>query len=367
MMALSLTTGCMEGLSRSGSRTQWSEQKAWDWYDNQPWMVGCNYLPATACNQLEMWQAETFDPETIDRELGWAEDLGFNVIRVFLHDMMWAQDAEGFVKRIDQVLAIADDHNIKVMPILFDSCWNPLPKLGPQEIAQKHLHNSSWVQSPHRDTLTDMEQWPKLKEYVQGIVKRYRNDDRVLIWDVYNEPGNPNVPAYEKVETPHKGEYSLLLMKNAFEWIREMNPKQPLMASVWVGDWKKGNDIPALNQFALTQSDINQFHVYHGPDVTRDWIKILQEYNRPIVCGEYMARTVGCTFDGLLPIFKEHKIAAINWGFVAGRSQTNYPWESWNKEFTAEPEVWFHDILRPDGTPFDVKEVEFIKNIIKDE
>ncbi|MHC4963082.1 MAG: cellulase family glycosylhydrolase [Planctomycetota bacterium] len=242
MMALSLTTGCMEGLSRSGSRTQWSEQKAWDWYDNQPWMVGCNYLPATACNQLEMWQAETFDPETIDRELGWAEDLGFNVIRVFLHDMMWAQDAEGFVKRIDQVLAIADDHNIKVMPILFDSCWNPLPKLGPQEIAQKYLHNSSWVQSPHRDTLTDMEQWPKLKAYVQGIVKRYRNDDRVLIWDVYNEPGNPNVPAYEKVETPHKGEYSLLLMKNAFDWIREMNPKQPLMASVWVGDWKKGND-----------------------------------------------------------------------------------------------------------------------------
>jgi hypothetical protein len=357
----------MEGLSRSGSRTQWSEQKAWDWYDNQPWMVGCNYLPATACNQLEMWQAETFDPETIDRELGWAEDLGFNVIRVFLHDMMWAQDAEGFVKRIDQVLAIADDHNIKVMPILFDSCWNPLPKLGPQEIAQKYLHNSSWVQSPHRDTLTDMEQWPKLKAYVQGIVKRYRNDDRVLIWDVYNEPGNPNVPAYEKVETPHKGEYSLLLMKNAFDWIREMNPKQPLMASVWVGDWKKGNDIPALNQFALTHSDINQFHVYHGPDVTRDWIKILQEYNRPIVCGEYMARTVGCTFDGLLPIFKEHKIAAINWGFVAGRSQTNYPWESWNKEFTAEPKVWFHDILRPDGTPFDVKEVEFIKNIIKDE
>jgi hypothetical protein len=262
MMALSLTTGCMEGLSRSGSRTQWSEQKAWDWYDNQPWMVGCNYLPATACNQLEMWQAETFDPETIDRELGWAEDLGFNVIRVFLHDMMWAQDAEGFVKRIDQVLAIADDHNIKVMPILFDSCWNPLPKLGPQEIAQKYLHNSSWVQSPHRDTLTDMEQWPKLKAYVQGIVKRYRNDDRVLIWDVYNEPGNPNVPAYEKVETPHKGEYSLLLMKNAFDWIREMNPKQPLMASVWVGDWKKGNDIPALNQFALTHSDINQFHVY---------------------------------------------------------------------------------------------------------
>jgi hypothetical protein len=154
-------------------------------------------------------------------------------------------------------------------------------------------------------------------------------------------------------------------MKNAFDWVRQMKPTQPLMASVWIGDWTKGKDIPALNRFALENSDIVQFHVYHGPEITRDWIKILQEYGRPIVCGEYMARTTGSTFESILPIFKENRVAAINWGFVAGKSQTNYPWESWVKEFTAEPEVWFHDIFRPDGTPYSADEVAFIKNIVK--
>jgi len=366
VMAQLFTNGCLtESNLQKEAETMWSDQEAWDWYNKQPWLVGCNYLPSTACNQLEMWQADTFDPETIDRELKWASEIGFNIVRVFLHDMMWEQDSKGFVKRIDKFLEIADKHNIKVMPILFDSCWNPLPKLGKQPEPRPHVHNPAWVQSPHRDTLTDTASWGKLKDYVQGIVKRYRNDDRVLIWDIYNEPGNPNIPAYEKTETPHKGEYSLLLMKNAFDWVRQMNPEQPLTASVWIGDWTKGADIPALNRFALEESDIVQFHIYHGPKVAREWIKTLQAYGRPIVCGEYMARTAGSTFEEILPVFKEHRIAAINWGFVAGRSQTNYPWESWTKEFTEEPKVWFHDILRPDGTPYSTDEVAFIKNIVK--
>ena len=343
----------------------WPEKKAWDWYNQQPWLVGCNYVPSTASNQFEMWQAETFDPETIDRELKWASEIGFNIVRIFLHDMMWEQDSKGFVKRIDTFLEIADKHNIKVMPILLDSCWNPLSKLGPQPEPKPHVHNSTWIQSPHIETLKDPEGWGNLKDYVQGIVKRYRNDDRVLIWDIYNEPGNPNDPTYAEFEPANKAELSLDLMKKAFKWARDMNPKQPLTACVWTGDWTKGADIPALNKFALENSDLNQFHVYHGPDITRDWIKILQEYNRPILCGEYMARTTGCTFESILPIFKEHKIAAINWGFVAGRSQTNYPWESWTKEYTAEPEVWFHDILRADGTPYRPEEVVFIKKIVK--
>ena len=343
----------------------WPEKKAWDWYNNQPWLVGCNYLPSTACNQLEMWQEDTFDPVTIDRELKWASEIGFNIVRVFLHDMLWEQDCEGFVKRIDKFLAIADKHDIKVMLVLLDSCWNPLPKLGKQPEPKPHVHNVAWVQSPHIDTLKDPARWGKLKEYIQGIVKRYRNDDRVLIWDIYNEPGNSNDPAYAEFEPANKGELSLMLMEKAFKWARELKPQQPLTASVWTGDWRKGKDIPALNKFALENSDLVQFHVYHGPEITRDWINILKEYNRPIICGEYMARTTGCTFESILPIFKEHRIAAINWGLVAGRSQTNYPWDSWTKEYTAEPQLWFHDILRPDGTPYRKEEVEFIKKIVK--
>ena len=261
----------------------WSHEKAWDWYNKQPWLVGCNYVPATACNQLEMWQAGTFDPETINRELKWASEIGFNTVRVFLHDLLWEQDSEGFVQRIDKFLEIADNHNIKVMPILLDSCWNPHPKLGDQPEPTPHVHNSMWVQSPHIDTLKDPSSWGKLKEYVQGIVKRYRYDDRVLIWDIYNEPGNLNVPAYAKFEPANKGELSLMLMKKTFKWVRELNPKQPLTASVWTGDWTKGADIPALNKFTLENSDLLQFHVYHGPE---DYAGLdqytLKEYNRPI-------------------------------------------------------------------------------------
>jgi hypothetical protein len=277
--------------------------------------------------------------------------------------MLWEQDSAGFVKRFDTVLEIADKHHIKVMPVLFDSCWDPRPKLGKQVIARLHVHNSAWVQSPHAEVLQDRARWGQLKEYVQGIVKRYRTDDRIVIWDIYNEPGNPNEPAYAALEPRNKAELSLELMTLAFQWVREMKPVQPLSASVWTGDWTRGADIPALNKFALENSDLVQFHVYHGPEKTREWIKTLQAYNRPIICSEYMARTVGCTFEGLLPVFKEHRIAAINWGLVAGRSQTNYPWESWTKEYTAEPDVWFHDIFRPDGTPFNQAETEFIKKI----
>jgi hypothetical protein len=366
LLLLIVITGCAldnEPDEQKIINRMWSEKKAQDWYNDQPWLVGCNYLPATACNQLEMWQEDTFDPETIDKELQWASELGFNIVRVFLHDMLWEQDSKGFVKRIDKFLEIADNHNIKVMPILLDSCWNPLPKLGTQPEPKKHLHNAAWVQSPHIETLKDPASWDKLKDYVQGIVKRYRNDDRVLIWDIYNEPGNTNQTAYGHLEPENKEELSLELMKKAFVWVRQLKPKQPLTASVWTGDWKKGADIPALNKFALEQSDLVQFHVYHGPEITRDWIKILQEYGRPIICGEYMARNTGCTFESILPIFKEHRIAAINWGFVAGRSQTNYPWDSWTTEYTAEPDMWFHDILRPDGTPYRASEAAFIKGI----
>jgi len=367
VMVLLVTTGClMENKSQNEVAGIWSEKQAWEWYNDQPWLVGCNYLPSTASNQFEMWQAETFDPETIDRELKWASEIGFNIVRIFLHDMLWQQDSKGYVKRIDKFLEIADKHNIMVMPILLDSCWNPRPKLGRQPEPKPHTHNPTWVQSPHIDVLKDPAKWGKLKEYIQGIVKRYRNDDRILIWDVFNEAGNINEISYAKLEPANKRELCLMLLEKAFKWTRELNPQQPLTAGVYrTGNWRKGEDIHPLDKFALENSDITQFHVYHGPKITRDWVNILKEYNRPIICGEYMVRTTGCTFENILPIFKEHRVAAINWGLIAGRSQTNYPWDSWTKKYTAEPQLWHHDIFRADGTPYRKEEVEFIKKIVK--
>jgi hypothetical protein len=344
---------------------RWLAKKALAWYDNQPWLIGCNFIPSTAVNQLEMWQGETFDAETIGREFGWASDIGFNIIRVYLHDMLWQQDHSGFMNRIDQFLAIAKKHNIKVMFVLLDSCWNPHPKPGKQPEPKPHVHNSGWVQSPHINLLKDTAAHDKLEGYIKGIVSRYRKDERLIVWDLYNEPGNKNGVSYGSHEPSNKDELALELLEKAFAWIREVNPNQPVTSGVWAGQWQKGGKITPLNRFMLNNSDVITFHSYSSPDHVRKLAAVLKEYSRPIICTEYMSRGTGCTFQNILPMFKQHGIGAVNWGLVAGKTQTQYPWASWTKQFTSEPELWFHDIFRRDGTPFDEKEVKFIREISK--
>ena len=200
---------------------RWTEQQANDWYSQQPWLVGSNYIPATAINQLEMWQADTFDPQRIDLELGWAEAIGLNTMRVFLHDLPWQEDAVGFQKRIDTFLAIADKHHIRILFVLFDSVWDPNPKLGTQHAPTPGVHNSGWVQSPGAAALKDSSQWPRLETYVKGVVGAFAKDKRVLGWDVWNEPSNTNVPAYSKYEPPNKKEIVQKLLPKVFAWARE--------------------------------------------------------------------------------------------------------------------------------------------------
>jgi hypothetical protein len=339
--------------------SRWSEQKANKWYAKQPWMVGCNYAPATAINQLEMWQADTFDPATIDRELGWAEGLGMNVVRVFLHDMLWQQDKEGFLKRVDQFLAIADKHKIKVILVPLDSVWNPYSQLGKQPEPTPFVHNSGWVQSPHIDLLKDPARHDELEPYIKGLLTKYKNDKRVLFWDLYNEPDNQN-PVYKKYEPDNKSELALALLKKLFKWGREVNPDQPLSVCFWKGDWQEDKLNP-VNRFTLENSDVINFHSYADFVSIQKEISLLGKYNRPVICTEYMARPRGSTFAYILPLFKKHNIGAVNWGFVSGKSQTIYPWDSWEKKYTAEPVPWFHDVFRTDGTPYDKNETEFIK------
>src|SRR6202000_123696 len=123
--------------------------------------------PRSAINPLEMWQADTFDPKTIDQELGWAQGLGLNPGRVFLHNLLWQQDSQGFLNRIDQFLTIADKHHIRVVFVLLDSCWDPNPRLGKQHEPRPHVHNSGWVQAPGREVLADASRWDELKSYFQ--------------------------------------------------------------------------------------------------------------------------------------------------------------------------------------------------------
>lgn len=163
---------------------RWSEQQARAWYASQPWLVGSNYIPANAINQLEMWQAETFDAATIDKEFGWAEGLGMNTMRVFLHDLLWKQNAEGFKKRLDQFMRIAEKHKIRPMLVLFDSVWDPNPQLGKQREPRPGVHNSGWLQSPGAKALQDASQYPGLEAYVKGVVGAFAKDSRILAWDV---------------------------------------------------------------------------------------------------------------------------------------------------------------------------------------
>jgi hypothetical protein len=341
----------------------WPLARAAAWAREHPWLVGCNFSPSTAINQLEMWQAETFDPATIDRELGWAEGLGFNSIRVFLHHLLWERDPEGFLRRIDQFLTIADRHKIGVMFVLLDSVWDPFPHLGKQHAPRPGLHNSGWVQSPGLVILRSPDRHDELKGYVTGVIGRFRADRRVHAWDLFNEPENPNRSSYGRLEPANKPELALLLLKKEFAWARSVDPAQPLTAGAWVGDLTDPARLSPINRFMLDHSDVISFHNYKPlADMKRD-VEALKRYGRPLLCTEYMARPAGSRFDPILGYLKAEGVGAYNWGFVAGKTQTIYPWDSWKKPYPAEPSTWFHDIFRPDGTPFDSREVEYIRGL----
>ena len=346
-------------------RAQWTPEQANAWYAGQPWLVGCNFTPSTAINQLEMWQADTWDAKTIDRELGWAHELGFTSVRVFLHDLVWQNDRKGLLQRMEKFLDLAEKHDIGVMFVLFDSVWDPAPQAGKQREPYPHRHNSGWVQSPGQEILKDPARQDELKDYVQGVIGHFRNDRRIQVWDLFNEPDNL-VPQYRSVLLPNKAEFALQLLKKTFTWAREVNPSQPLTSGVWIGNWGDVAKLTPTEHCQLEESDIITFHTYDPLAGAKLCVEHLQRYNRPILCTEFMARPRDSRFDPVLGYFKEQHVGAYCWGFVNGKTQTIYPWDSWTKIYTSEPTPWFHDILRADGTPYDANEVAYIKSLTRD-
>jgi len=341
---------------------RWTAEKANEWYAKQPWLVGSNYTPATASNELEMWQAETFDPKRIDLELGWAESIGLNTMRVFLHDLVWKQDAAGFSQRLDTFLSIAHAHHIRPVLVLFDSVWDPDPKLGPQAPPRPGVHNSRWLQSPGGKALMDRAEEPRLEAYVRGVVGKFGRDERILAWDVWNEPDNTNGGNYtdpkDKVERVNE------LLPKVFAWARKAGAQQPLTSGVWKGDWSDPLKLGVTEKIQLSESDVLSFHNYDKGEEFEKRILWLKPYGRPLICTEYMARGNGSTFEGSLPVAKKYNVGAINWGLVAGKTQTYLPWDSWKKPYIdREPEVWFHEIFRTDGKPYKQEEVDLIKRL----
>lgn len=362
-MKIALTAVVLATAFISEARDRWTPEEANRWYDGQPWLVGCNFGPSTAINQLEMWQEPTWDPKTIDRELGWAEDLGFTSVRVYLHDLLWKQDKEGYLKRMEEFLTLANKHHIGVMFVPLDGVWDPSPKLGKQRAPKPHVHNSGWVQSPGKEILGDPSRHDELKDYIVGMISHFKDDERVQVWDIFNEPDNPNRDAYGDVELENKAEMATMLLKKAFRWAREANPSQPVTAAVWIGPWADPEKYNPMQKVIFEESDVISFHSYDPLDQVKECVKNLKRFRRPILCTEYMARPRGSTFDPILGYFKRERIGAYNWGFVAGKTQTIYPWDTWERTYTGEPDVLFHDVFRADGTPLVPAEVEYIKSV----
>lgn len=345
----------------SPQASRWSPERANRWYQAQGWPVGANYITSNAINQLEMFQRETFDPRRIDTELGWARTNGFNAIRVFLHDQLWAQDSRGFQRRLAQFVDIAARLGIKPLFVLFDSCWDPFPQAGPQRAPRPGIHNSGWVQSPGAARLDDHGYLRTMRGYVTGVLTQFRSDDRILGWDLWNEPDNP-ANAYASVERKDKVDLVAQLLPQVFEWARLIDPCQPLTSGVWHGEWTDPGRRSVISSIQLENSDVITFHCYAGPEEFERRIGELVPLGRPILCTEYMARPLGSTVQSILPIAKRAGVGAFNWGFVAGKTQTFFPWDSWDhpNPDPAMPQEWFHDLLAPDGRPFRDTEIQTI-------
>ena len=329
-------------------KNKWPIEKANDWYAQHKWITGANFNPSSAINQLEMWQKSTFDPKTIDRELGYAESIGFNTMRVYLHSLAYKADSKGFKKRMDAYLEIADKHNIKTLFVFFDDCWNKVGYIGKQPEPKTGVHNSGWVQDPGDPMHKEEKNFPELEIYVKDVLKTFASDKRILMWDLYNEPGNSG-----KLTT------TLPLLKKVFTWAREVNPSQPITAGVWAWDFQELNAFQALN------SDILTYHNYHDEKHHQHIINLLKSHGRPMVCTEYMARTNNSRFSNILPLLKKENIGAINWGLVAGKSNTKYAWDTPIKD-GSEPDEWFHEVFRKDGTPYRQDEANLIKKLNKE-
>ncbi len=344
---------------------RWTPERARAYFDARPIPLGANYNPRSTINQLEFWQAATFPLALREarQELGWARDIGMNSMRVYLHDLAWEQDSTGFLDRVDAYLAVADSLGISTTLVVFDAVWDPVSAAGTQPTPRPHIHNSGWVQSPSQERLTlDRRNFPLFERYVKSLLRRFAQDERVYMWDLYNEPDNTNFgkfTATEDVDTKHDRVYPLMVA--TFGWAREVAPSQPLTAGVWTPAFEQPEaERERFSRFQLNNSDLLSFH-YYGPPGGEAPHLALARYGRPLVCTEYVARGTGNTFLTMLPVWVDNEVGAYNWGLVDGKTQTKYPWGSWDSTYTASPSLWHHEVFHADGTPYDAREVEVIK------
>ena len=277
-----------------------------------------------------------FDVKKIDDELKMAQADGFNCARVVLPFVVWERDPAAFKTRFSQFLEVCAKRGIKVMPALFDDCvFGPIfdPIYGRQPIVVAGWYANGWTPSPGHGMVRDRAQWPRLEKYVKDLVSTYKNDARVWVWDVYNEPTNGGL-----------GDVSVPLVNKVFDWAREINPVQPLTCDVF--------GTLAMARLALDRSDIVTFHDYDGPEPLQNHINQLELSGRPLICTEWLNRSQQSTPQNNLPVFARENVGAMHWGYINGRTQTNLRWGA--KPGNPTPKLWQHDLY---GSEFTVESI----------
>ena len=347
---------------------RWSKERAWAWYDAHPWLRGCNFMGSDCANRIDQWQEEGFEErlQTADAELALVAQTGFNTIRIIVEYFVWENQHDGFMQRLERYIATAWKHGISCMIVLGNDCMQPKEWTKPAHFGPQHYdwgYHGGRKQSQH-GTLPSMgyhlldEPELALRHYemVREIIETYRNDERIIMWDLYNEAGNAR---RGMVTMPHLQKY--------FEIARAIDPIQPLTACTYRCPVDADVPIPEIEQYCVDNSDIISYHNYGPYQDNIRIIKRLKEYGRPIVNTEWLGRIFHNTIQELFPLFYLEKIGCYNWGFVAGKYQTYEPWAGTWDRYDADPTLdvdftkWFHDLYRPSHRPYDPKEIEIIR------
>lgn len=290
-----------------------------------------------------------FDVQLIDNELALAQEVGFNCLRVVLPFIVWEHNPAEFNGRLSDFLEVCNKRQLKVMFALFDDCFFGSdtalknPWYGQQPEVVEGWYASGWTPSPGHGIVKDSTQWPRLEKYVKDVISEFRKDERVWVWDLYNEPTNSGM-----------ADYTVPLVAKVFEWAREIDPVQPLTVDVFSGE--------ELNEIILRNSDIITFHNYNDSARLQAKIKEMKVYGRPVICTEWLNRPRRSTVSGCLPVFYNEDVGCMFWGLVNGRTQTDLHW-GWRPEM-GEPEIWQHDIFTNEHVPYDVGEIRLFKEYL---